>query len=270
MTADYKNLPASVLGKIAELEHQCISLSTKLDRCRRDLQGLRVQQRDLTSRTVDDEYEANRENPMAQGFHSSTPASPPEPSGSRWEASSRSGGSMALCCINDRFDALALDAPVFDQCRRQCRDGAPVRRQQRQCAFSERLRVVADTCQPEEITEHGCGALQVSFNGAVGLRERQYRTPASLAAMASLGNAASELNDDLRLHQVAEWFGDGFDGPSHRIDIRPEAVAAQASRSVIDDLDKLDRQQRRRVRQPLGSAECHRDGDGVASLVIGG
>ena len=52
-----------------------------------------------------------------------------------------------------------------------------------------------------------------SVNGAVGLRERQYRTPASLAAMASLGNAASELNDDLRFHQVAEWFGDEFDGP---------------------------------------------------------
>ena len=48
MTADYKNLPASVLAKIAELEHQCISLSTKLDRSRRDLQGLRVQQRDRT------------------------------------------------------------------------------------------------------------------------------------------------------------------------------------------------------------------------------
>ena len=85
MTADYKNLPASVLAKIAELEHQCISLSTKLDRSRRDLQGLRVQQRDLTPRTVHDEYEANRENPMAQRFlpHPLLRQSPREAAGKR-------------------------------------------------------------------------------------------------------------------------------------------------------------------------------------------
>ena len=58
---------------------------------------------------------------------SSTPASPPEPSGSRWEASSRSGGRVALCCINDLFDTFALDAPVLDQCRRQCFNGSPMR-----------------------------------------------------------------------------------------------------------------------------------------------
>ena len=78
-----------------------------------------------------------------------------------------------------------------------------------------------------------------SVNGAVGLRERQYRTPASLAAMTSLVNAASELNDDLRFHQVAEWFGDEFDGPSHRIDIRPEAVAAQRTRLRQRQVDLL-------------------------------
>ena len=43
--------------------------------------------------------------------------------------------------MNDRFDAVAFDPPVFDQCRRKCL----VRLQQCQCAFSERLSVEADT-----------------------------------------------------------------------------------------------------------------------------
>jgi hypothetical protein len=54
--------------------------------------------------------------------------------------------------VGDRFDAVAFDPPVFDQCRRKCRDGAPMRQQQRPCAFGERLRVEADTGQPPQIT----------------------------------------------------------------------------------------------------------------------
>ena len=99
--------------------------------------------------------------------------------------------------INDLNDTFALDAPVLDQCRRQCFDGWPMRQQQRQCPFSEALLVVAAACQPVQI-KHGCGLLQVSVDAAVGLRERQYLTAAPLAAMDRLADATGKLDDDLR------------------------------------------------------------------------
>jgi hypothetical protein len=58
---DYAALPPSVLAKVATLEHHCLTLASKLDGSRRDLQSLSVQQRNLAPRTVHDEYEANRE-----------------------------------------------------------------------------------------------------------------------------------------------------------------------------------------------------------------
>ena len=58
---NYTALPPSVLAKAAQIEHGCLTLSTKLEGSRRELQRLRVEQRDLAPRVVHDEYEANRE-----------------------------------------------------------------------------------------------------------------------------------------------------------------------------------------------------------------
>ena len=58
---DYASLPSSVLAKIAQLESHCLTLTTKLEASRRDLQRLRIERRDAVPQTVGDEWQANRE-----------------------------------------------------------------------------------------------------------------------------------------------------------------------------------------------------------------
>ena len=58
---DLASLPPSVLLKIAQLEQHCLTLTTTLEASRKELQRLRIEQRDLAPRTVYDEFGANRE-----------------------------------------------------------------------------------------------------------------------------------------------------------------------------------------------------------------
>ena len=57
----YAALPSGVLAKIASLEHACRDLSTTLEASRRELQRLRIEQRDLAPNVAYDEFSANRE-----------------------------------------------------------------------------------------------------------------------------------------------------------------------------------------------------------------
>ena len=52
---DYSSLPSSVLAKIAALDGHCMTLTTKLEASRRDLQRLRIERRDCVPQTVHDE-----------------------------------------------------------------------------------------------------------------------------------------------------------------------------------------------------------------------
>ena len=88
-----------------------------------------------------------------------------------------------------------------------------------------------------------------------------------LAAMERLGDAASEMNDDLPFHQVAVAWRDARDVPSHRIDIRRGATAGPFARCGLRDLDVPDDHLWWRARQPRGVAERPHDGDGVSALV---
>ena len=167
--------------------------------------------------------------------------------------------------INDLFDMVALDAPVLDQCRRQCFDGGPMRQQHRQRPVNEALLVVA--AEAAQISHHACGKRQVSVRVAVQLRERQHLAPAPLAAMDRLGDAPGKVDRDLRFHQKAVAWRDAALWPCGRIDVRPDAVACPLAGRGLHDLDGPDANRRRRVRQPSGISERHQDADGVASLV---
>ena len=58
---DYSNLPFSVLARIAAIDGLCMTLNTKLEASRRDLQRLRIERRDCVPQTVHDERSANLE-----------------------------------------------------------------------------------------------------------------------------------------------------------------------------------------------------------------
>ena len=87
--------------------------------------------------------------------------------------------------------------------------------------------------------------------------------------MDRLADATGKLNDGLPFHQGAVAWRDAFDGPSGRIDVRPDTAAAPLARGVLRDLDIADEQRWRRFRQPRGIAKRPHDGNGVTGLVIG-
>ena len=168
-----------------------------------------------------------------------------------------------------RSTLFALDAPVLDQGRRQCRDRTPIRQQHRQRSFGEILFTVVASCQPVQIGQHGSRPPEVSVGVAVARRERQHRTPAPLAAMDRLGDATAKMDRDLSLHQVAVAGRDAILWPSGRVDVRCDADAAPLPRGVLGDLDVPDGQRRCRARQPWRSLERNQGGAGVASLMMG-
>jgi hypothetical protein len=64
---DYASLPSGVLTKIAQLDDLCLTLSTKLEASRRDLQQLRVERRDCVPQTVFDQAGINAESDRVLG-----------------------------------------------------------------------------------------------------------------------------------------------------------------------------------------------------------
>ena len=56
---DFTSLPTSVLTKIAQLDDLCLTLSTKLELARKELQQLRIERRDCVPQTVYDQAGIN-------------------------------------------------------------------------------------------------------------------------------------------------------------------------------------------------------------------